>query len=184
MNGVLLVLGGADPSDQALMAERGFRDFLIACALSYLDYPGPTWDGIGIHRWLSEQRVTESLQIIAFSAGVVGAAVLSQVRSGQVSHCLAVDGWCVPLPQSSKHHGLKAPHLKAPQTGRLSHDWITHANGLLMGGDRFFYADPHVSHLALWQDPRAVKGWILDQTQPTVFQRATAAAFIQTFLAS
>ncbi len=178
MKSVLLVLGGADPSEQAQTAEQGFRDFLDACALSYLDYPGPTWDGVGIHRWLSAQRVTESLQIIAFSAGVVGAAVLCQLRSGQVSHCLAVDGWCVPLPQRSKNDDLKAP-----QTGRLSHDWITHANGILMGGDRFFYADPHVSHLALWQDPMAVKGWILDQTQPTVFQRTTAATFIQSFWA-
>jgi hypothetical protein len=183
MDGVRLVLGGADPSDQAQAAEQGFRGFLKTCALSYLDYPGPTWDGIGIHRWLSEQNVTEPVQIIAFSAGVVGAAVLCRLRSGQVSHCLAVDGWCVPLPQSCKQDDLKAPHLKPSQVGRLSHDWVTHANGILMGGDQFFYADPHVSHLALWQDPAAVKGWMLDQAQQTGFQRTTAAAFIQFFLA-
>lgn len=144
-NVITLVLGGADPS--AKEAEAGWRRFLGEVGIPFYDYPGLTWQGCGIRDWLLTQGVDPCtpLQLLAFSAGVVGAAWLSQVWAGRMVRVIAVDGWCVPLGSVGVY--------------RLSHDWITHANGMLLGGEQFFYADPHVSHWALWQDPDQVWGW-------------------------
>ena len=165
-----LLLGGADPSPMAEVAEQGFRHFLSQHSdQATLDYPGPTWDGYGIHRWLLDQGIPTSspLSLIGFSAGVVGAALLATLRPDSIASIIAVDGWCVPLkvPDSTIY--------------RLSHDWLTHANGLLFGGDHFFYADPHVSHLDLWRDPAAVDGWqVLQPVSDQVPVRTDAAAFL------
>ena len=150
-----LLLGGADPSPMAQVAEQGFRHFLSQSSdQTILDYPGSTWDGYGIHRWLLGQGIPVSspLSLISFSAGVAGAALLATLRPNSIASIIAVDGWCVPL---------KVPNCTIY---RLSHDWLTHANGLLFGGDYFFYADPHVSHLDLWRDPAGVKGWEVRQS--------------------
>ncbi|NJL97971.1 MAG: hypothetical protein HC924_03660 [Synechococcaceae cyanobacterium SM2_3_2] len=156
---ITLLLGGADPSPAAQVAEQGFRHFLSQYSgQAMLDYPGPTWDGYGIHRWLWGQGIPVStpLSLISFSAGVAGAALLATLRPDSITSIIAVDGWCVPLKVSN----CKVSNCTVY---RLSHDWLTHANGLLFGGDYFFYADPHVSHLDLWRDPAGVEGWEVGQ---------------------
>lgn len=111
------------------------------------------------------------ISIVAFSAGVVGAAqAISrwQELGGQLACLIAIDGWGVPL-------GGDYPIY------RLSHDAFTHWScGWLGSGAVNFYADPAVEHLSLWQAPDQVVGWCVDKRQQT---RTNAADFIGQSLA-
>ncbi len=104
------------------------------------------WDTTQIHAYVQRHLdPAQSIRILAFSAGCVGAAGL--VPFWRVDQLIAVDGWGVPL-------WLPCPVV------RLSHDWVTHNNGLLLGGGQEqFYADPFVPHEYLWGSLDQVRGW-------------------------
>ncbi|MCU0568633.1 MAG: hypothetical protein MUF49_18805 [Oculatellaceae cyanobacterium Prado106] len=90
------------------------------------------------------------LFFVGFSAGVVGAigaARLWHQWGGQVQGLAAFDGWGVPLWGDFPIY-------------RISHDAFTHWSSALLGaGQASFYAEPPVSHLALWRSPETVQGW-------------------------
>ncbi|NEP15796.1 MAG: hypothetical protein F6J97_02710 [Leptolyngbya sp. SIO4C1] len=115
-----------------------------------------------------------SLSIVAFSAGVVGAAIASalwQQRGGQLACLVAIDGWGVPLSAAWPVY-------------RLSHDWFTHWSSDWLGsGTASFYAEPSAEHLALWQRPQRVWGWRTESVAATdtsseLRSRVNAADFI------
>lgn len=114
---------------------------------------------------------TPPLQIIAFSAGVVGAiaaAHLWQLQGGQIASILALDGWGVPAWANFPVY-------------RLSHDAFTHWSSQFMGGSvPSFYADPAVDHLELWRSPHRTQGWQISGCG--LRHRTTAAMFIQEIL--
>jgi len=91
----------------------------------------------------------DSVLIIAFSAGVVGAIAAARMwqRQGiQIRALIAIDGWGVPLFGDFPIH-------------RISHDRFTHWSSLMLGGNAtHFYADPPVGHLTLWHSPETVQG--------------------------
>ncbi|MBW4697070.1 MAG: hypothetical protein KME03_04050 [Aphanocapsa lilacina HA4352-LM1] len=93
-----------------------------------------------------------SLVVIAFSAGVVGAAAALQSRYLKragitIEALIALDGWLVPLFCPFPIY-------------RLSHDAFTHRTSLPFGmGRTNFFADPAVAHLDLWTAPNRVVGW-------------------------
>lgn len=110
-------------------------------------------DPLAVHRWLSQQaNATDPIVAVGFSAGVVGMAgalALWQQQGKQVARFFAVDGWGVPLV------GLPVC--------RLSHDKFTHWSSLPLGAGKVnFYADPPVSHLAMWSSAQRVEGWQVD----------------------
>ncbi|HEY9659048.1 MAG TPA: hypothetical protein V6C65_11390, partial [Allocoleopsis sp.] len=110
------------------------------CAYSVLQFlstiQNPTPGASSIH---------PSLILIAFSAGVVGAAAAArvwQLRGGTVKALIALDGWGVPLSGNFPIY-------------RVSHDAFTHWSSSLLGaGVGGFYADPPVAHLDLWRSPQ------------------------------
>ncbi len=91
----------------------------------------------------------DSVFIIAFSAGVVGAIAAARIwhRQGiRIVALIAIDGWGVPLFGDFPIH-------------RVSHDYFTHWSSIALGGNAtHFYADPAVNHLTLWQSPESVQG--------------------------
>ncbi|MGD1948076.1 MAG: hypothetical protein ACFB14_00300 [Leptolyngbyaceae cyanobacterium] len=104
--------------------------------------------------WLlnAEQRPQQEclLQIVAFSAGVVAVypLVLAWQKMGGTSRLIAVDGWGMPL-------------LCASDIYRVSHDRWTHSTTYFptpAEGAGYFYAEPAVDHLHLWQSPHLAKG--------------------------
>jgi hypothetical protein len=96
------------------------------------------------------------LVFIGFSAGVVGAIATARQwhRSGHpVTALMAMDGWGMPLGGDFPIH-------------RISHDYLTHWTSSLLGtGVSNFYADPPVTHLALWRVPQQVRGHVTDTDQ-------------------
>ncbi len=106
----------------------------------------------------------DSVVIIAFSAGVVGAIAAARIWHRQGSPILAliaIDGWGVPLFGDFPIH-------------RVSHDRFTHWSSKLLGGSTTsFYADPAVDHLRLWHSPQTVQGL----AEPSD-QTGTVATFI------
>ena len=107
---------------------------------------------------------SDSVLIIAFSAGVVGAIAAARTwhrRGVSISALIAIDGWGVPL-------------FGAFPTHRMSHDRFTHWSSALLGGsETSFYADPPVDHLNLWCAPQSVQG-VIEPSNRT----GTAATFI------
>lgn len=107
---------------------------------------------------------SDSVLIIGFSAGVVGAIAAARIwqRQGiRVSAFIAIDGWGVPLFGEFPIH-------------RVSHDRFTHwSSALLGGGVTSFYADPPVEHLSLWHSPQVALGFVEPSNQAS-----TAAIFI------
>lgn len=95
-------------------------------------------------------RTAQPLVLIGFSAGVVGAigaAHLWQAAGGAITALIAIDGWGVPLYGNFPIH-------------RLSHDAFTHWSSACLGGDQnYFYAEPAVDHLTMWETPQNVRGW-------------------------
>ncbi len=112
----------------------------------------PPYNGIMLGQWLLQQvsPQTTTIDLIGFSAGVVGAmgcAIAWQQQGGIIRNLIAIDGWGVPLWGSFPIY-------------RLSHDRFTHETSKLVGTQqRDFYCSPPVSHLALWQSPDTVWGW-------------------------
>lgn len=111
------------------------------------------------------------ISMIAFSAGVVGAAQAIPrwcEQGGQLACLIALDGWGVPL-------GGTYPIYRA------SHDGFTHWSSLGLGGGAVnFYAEPGVDHLALWQTPEQALGWSVDGQRR---DRMSAADFVSQALA-
>ncbi|MBD1909982.1 MULTISPECIES: hypothetical protein [unclassified Leptolyngbya] len=101
-------------------------------------------------RSLPHPHSAPPLQIIAFSAGVVGAmgaAHLWQMQGGQIAYLIALDGWGVPAWANFPIY-------------RLSHDRFTHWSSQVTGSSTLnFYADPAVEHLELWRSPQQTSGW-------------------------
>jgi hypothetical protein len=168
----LLLLGGSEICLAGKLANLSFRSFLEAHLpdkFVIFSPPQPTWNSQHLQSWIQAQGIRSNtpLQIIAFSAGVVGASGL--IAHWSIRQMIAVDGWCVPL-------------WHCPQVVRMSHDLVTHWNGILFGGGKkHFYADPFVSHLDLWRDPERVMGWDLSCAP----KRISAREFIiQTISAS
>jgi len=113
----------------------------------------------------------DGLQIIAFSAGVVGAiaaAHLWQLQGKKVESLIAIDGWGVPGWASFPVY-------------RVSHDSFTHWSSATLGGaSAGFYCDPEVPHLELWRSPQQATGWWTTGAGGGVLteKRAIAAGFI------
>jgi hypothetical protein len=114
--------------------------------------------------------IAEPLVLIGFSAGVVGmagAAWAWQQQGGTIRALVALDGWGVPLYGSFPSY-------------RLSHDGFTHwSSQVLRMGQDPFYADPGVSHLALWRSPDRAWGWWHTEGQR---ERTNAAIVIRQIL--
>lgn len=112
----------------------------------------PPYSAIAITDWLKLQQLskTQSLSLIAFSAGVVGAigaANIWQLQGGKVQSFIAFDGWGMPLAGDFPIY-------------RVSHDYFTHySSGILGAGESGFYAEPEVEHLELWRSPDTCWGW-------------------------
>ena len=123
------------------------QNYLILPTQQYQPYAPKS-----VYQWLKKQQLskTEPLALITFSAGAVGgfsAALAWQSQGGQVQSFIAIDGWGMPLIANFPLY-------------RVSHDYFTHwTSGLLGGGQFGFYADPEVSHLAIWRSPDKCWGW-------------------------
>ncbi|MEL6229122.1 MAG: hypothetical protein AAFR24_04365 [Cyanobacteria bacterium J06627_3] len=90
------------------------------------------------------------LSVIAFSAGVVGAypLLMAWQRLGGTSQLIALDGWGMPLPGNLEIY-------------RVSHDGWTHHTTYFPSADEsrgYFYCQPAVNHLDLWQSPQLSQG--------------------------
>lgn len=161
MTSPLLILGGSEASLAGKRANHSFRCFLetqLPHSANILSAPQPTWNSQHLQTWIQAQGIRSGtpLQIIAFSAGVVGAWGLTY--HWPITRLIAIDGWCVPL-------------WNCPQVVRMSHDLVTHWNGILFGSKQHFYADPFVRHLDLWQNPEQVMGWDVSCTPKRISAR-------------
>ena len=126
--------------------------------------------------WLlnAEQRPQQDcvLHVVAFSAGVVAAypLVLGWQKMGGASRLIAIDGWGMPL-------------LGISDIYRVSHDRWTHRTTYFptpAEGNGYFYADPAVEHLDLWQSPHLTTG--LGSLDTLALRPMTALEFICTVL--
>lgn len=123
------------------------QNYLILPTEQYQPY-----SAISIDQWLNQQQLckTEPLAFIAFSAGVVGgigAALTWQFQGGKIQSFIAIDAWGMPLIANFPIY-------------RVSHDYFTHFTSRILGAGEFgFYADPDVSHLAIWRSPSCCWGW-------------------------
>ena len=122
---------------------------------NYLIFPTeeyPPYGALSVYQWLQQQQLskTEPVAFITFSAGVVGgigAAIAWQLQGGKVQSLIAIDGWGMPLVANFPLY-------------RVSHDHFTHWSSAILGaGERGFYANPAVSHLAIWRSPENCWGW-------------------------
>ena len=137
----------------------------------------PIWQSWGALPWLFHPRQgpkqDQPLQIIAFSAGVVAAYPLALAwhhRGGHV-RLLALDGWGMPL-------------MGGFSICRMSHDRWTHSTTYLPSpgeSQGYFYAEPAVDHLFMWQAPHATIG---TGAINGAIRKMTALDFIATVLAS
>lgn len=128
------------------------------------------WSPYQLRCFLDEQAIapTRPLIFIAFSAGCVAAISAAHYWSSQgksVAAVIAFDGWGVPMAGPFPIY-------------RLSHDAFTHHTSAWLGhGQASFYADPPVSHQALWRNPQHVRGMAMANREqaPAV---ATAMQFL------
>lgn len=152
------------------LKKQGTQAFLATLTDPYvcLDDQIPPYNPWAIRGFL-QGLPSRHLIIIAFSAGVVGVAgalrsTWLQREKMHIEALLALDGWLVPLFTPFPCY-------------RLSHDRFTHLTSRPLGmGERNFWADPAVSHLDLWHDPRRAQGWAVAGPEQT---RTTALEFIQ-----
>ncbi|MEO0801483.1 MAG: hypothetical protein AAFY57_04305 [Cyanobacteria bacterium J06642_2] len=165
-----IVFGGAAWTRATRRANGGFRAWMNSWpALNSAWFPEDTMPFCPhlAEQWMRQLGLWRSrpLRLVGFSAGCVAMqAIAAELGSDCVKAIVAVDGWCVPLDS------MAAPVY------RLSHDLITHENGLAWGGGcAQFYADPAVSHLYLWGNPERVRGWQLSDLGR---KRTTAANFL------
>ncbi len=114
----------------------------------------PLWASPGALPWLltspQAPQLNQMLYIIAFSAGVVAMYPLALAWQGMggTSRVVAVDGWGMPL-------------LGNLAIYRMSHDRWTHRTTYFPSAAEsrgYFYAEPAVEHLALWQSPHLARG--------------------------
>lgn len=95
-------------------------------------------------------QLAQPLSVIAFSAGVVAAYPLLMAWKGLggTGRLIAVDGWGMPLPGDLAIY-------------RISHDHWTHRTTYLPSPAEsrgYFYCQPAVDHLTLWQLPQLSQG--------------------------
>ncbi len=113
----------------------------------------PIWAAPQALPWLLSPNAPQCdrlLHVIAFSAGVVVAYPLLKAWQGMggTSRLVAVDGWGMPLVGNLVIY-------------RMSHDWWTHQTTYFPTPDQsqgYFYANPAVDHLTLWQSPQSTQG--------------------------
>lgn len=114
----------------------------------------PMWTYPVALPWLlthpQKPQLDQSLQIVAFSAGVVAAypLILGWQHLGGRSTLIAMDGWGMPLWGNLTIY-------------RISHDRWTHDTTYLPSpaeSTGYFYAEPTVEHLELWQSPDQIQG--------------------------
>jgi hypothetical protein len=121
----------------------------------------------------SQDWLKQTVAVIGFSAGVVGAIGVAwswRLMGGSIAALIAIDGWGVPLAGDFPIH-------------RLSHDYFTHWSSAWLGsGQDSFYAEPAVEHLNLWRSPETTQGWWCSPASPNSPQFTTAAQFIVTLL--
>ncbi len=167
MTRTLVIIPGVQDTP---VKREGTRAFLAALSLPHycLDDQIPPYDPREIRKFL-QHLPSQDLVVIAFSAGVVGAAgalhkTWLQRHNIHIEALLALDGWLVPLFLSFPCY-------------RLSHDGFTHQTSRPLGmGPHNFWAEPSVSHLGLWHDPEVTQGWAVSTKSKT---RTTALNFIQ-----
>lgn len=104
----------------------------------------------GLLRGQQAPQLDQRLQVIGFSAGVVAAypLLLAWQAMGGTSRLIAIDGWGMPLPGDLAIY-------------RVSHDAWTHRTTYFPAPAEscgYFYAEPAVDHLTLWQAPQTTVG--------------------------
>ncbi len=133
------------------MLTEGFIAGLRRSPELFSVFPADQYPSYSPHHILNFFDSIDSVLIIAFSAGVVGAIATARIwqRQGvRIAGFIAIDGWGVPLAGEFPIH-------------RVSHDQFTHWSSLMLGGNAaHFYADPAVDHLTLWHSPETVLGRI------------------------
>ena len=146
----LLICSGYHSSD----LTHSFLQALLKVTTPERLWVVPIWSAPGALPWLlsSKQAPRQDylLQIIAFSAGVVGAypLLLAWQGLGGNGRLIAVDGWGMPLPGDLTIY-------------RISHDRWTHDTTYFptaAESQGYFYAQPAVEHLELWQSPDRTTG--------------------------
>jgi hypothetical protein len=148
----LIICPGIHPFELTEQFIQGIQhriqqDYLVLPTTEYLPY-----SAIAVTQWLNQQSLSkaEPLSFISFSAGVVGsfgAAWAWQLKGGQISKFIALDGWGMPLNANFPLH-------------RVSHDYFTHWSSRILGaGQQDFFAEPGVEHLELWRSPTTSYGW-------------------------
>ncbi len=163
---------------------QGLQRGMGEVAFTWLIFPTdryPAYSALHISWFLCDQLravhlqdwLNQTVAIISFSAGVVGAIATAwswRLMGGTIAALIAVDGWGVPLVGDFPMH-------------RLSHDYFTHWSSALLGaGQDSFYAEPAVDHLNLWRSPETTQGWWFSPSSPSSPQLITAAEFIATLL--
>ncbi len=173
MTQIILVCPGFNPPN----FNENFREAFANESEQWLFYPAPEfppYSSLAILQFWQEFMLNnarpQSIIIIGFSAGVVGAwgtAIALSVEY-QIKALIAIDGWGVPLWGNFPIY-------------RLSHDYYTHwSSCLLGGGNENFYAEPAVEHLELWRSPQYTRGWQIDNKGHKT--GITAVEFIQKIL--
>ena len=131
----------------------------------------PTWaapDGLNPLSGPQAPDFALSLRVIGFSAGVVTAypLLMAWQLKGGTGQLIAIDGWGMPLP------GISSVY-------RMSHDYWTHCTTYLPSprqSQGYFYADPAVDHLTIWQQPHRSRG--MGAVEGTLPRPTTALQFI------
>jgi hypothetical protein len=151
---------GVLPATVPPYAPRLVLDHFEACLGNRAQGLGSRGEGVG--------NRGDGLVWIGFSAGVVGALLAARQwhRQGHpVQALIAVDGWGVPLWADFPVYSL-SPDRLAYETTRGLRSKHSH-----------FYADPPVSHLALWEQPQKAIGWVECPGGKSL--RLTAAEYIE-----
>ena len=175
----LVICPGAHPQQWTLNFLNQLDAYLPAGERLRQVFPAPQvapWSAHALRQFLESQvEPTTPLLFIAFSAGCVAAMGVARYwteQGGHVQAVIALDGWGVPVA---------APF----DTYRLSHDEFTHQTSTWLGsGITDFYADPPVSHQALWCCPAQVNGWQVNHRSPVAKSQTptTALAFLMNCL--
>lgn len=146
----LLLCPGYHSSD----LTHSFLQSLLAAMTPDRLWVLPIWTASRNLPWLltakDAPQKEQTLNIIAFSAGVVAAypLVMAWQSMGGTSRLIAIDGWGMPLMGDLSIY-------------RMSHDRWTHRTTYFPSASEskgYFYSCPGVEHLALWQSPHRAVG--------------------------